>query len=125
MGMRFGVLGPLEVASEDGELVVAGARRRALLVRLLVSANLPVSAARLAEDLWEGEPPERAASTLQSRTSLLRRALGGDCVMHRQGGYVLVLDESELDMIRFERFVSAGRRALSLGGCRPGRGVLR
>lgn len=115
MGMRFGVLGPLEVASEDGELVVAGARRRALLVRLLVSANRPVAAARLAEDLWEGEVPKGAGSTLQSHISLLRRVLGADRVVHRQGGYAFVVDEDELDMARFERFVSAGRRALSSG----------
>ena len=73
--MEFRILGPLEVA--DGERVIdlGGPRERALLARLLISANLVVSADRLAEDLWSGDPPAHWLPTLRVYVSRLRRAL--------------------------------------------------
>jgi len=70
--IRFGILGPVEVEGESGPIVIRGARRRALLLRLLVSANQPVPADLMAEDVWDGDPPQGAASTLTSHVSLLR-----------------------------------------------------
>ena len=114
-GGRFGILGPLVVRGDDGEIRVAGARRRALLVRLLVTANELVPAPRLAEDLWAGEPPSGAASTLQSHISLLRRALGPGRLIGRDGGYVLTIADDELDVRRFEDELRRGRDALACG----------
>ena len=58
--IRFGILGTVEVEGESGPIVIRGARRRALLVRLLLSANQPVPADRIAEDVWDGNPPKGA-----------------------------------------------------------------
>ena len=73
--MEFRILGPLEV--EDGGRIVdlGGPRERTLLARLLISANLAVSADRLAEDLWSGEPPRTGCRPCGSNARL-RRALG-------------------------------------------------
>ncbi len=57
MLVRFGILGAVEVEGESGPIPIRGARRRALLLRLLVSANQPVSTDRMAEDVWDGAPP--------------------------------------------------------------------
>ncbi|WP_433323205.1 BTAD domain-containing putative transcriptional regulator [Spirillospora sp. CA-294931] len=74
--MRFGVLGPLAVWTDTGEeVVVPGAKVRALLADLLVHHGRAVSAGTLIEDLWDGAPPEQAAGALQSKVAQLRRAL--------------------------------------------------
>ncbi|HEV8064298.1 MAG TPA: BTAD domain-containing putative transcriptional regulator, partial [Acidimicrobiales bacterium] len=66
-------------------------------------------------DLWDGEPPEGAASTLKSHVSLLRKTLGPDRLVHKDGGYVLVVARGELDVGEFERRAAAGRDALRNG----------
>ena len=74
--MEFWVLGPLSVRADGKELAIKGAKPRALLCLLLVHANRVVSADRLIEDPWDGNPPESAAGTLQSHISTVRRVLG-------------------------------------------------
>ena len=69
------VLGPLEVALDGREVAVSGLRRRALLVRLVVSANEVVPSGRLIEDLWDGAPPPGAAASL---TGEVRGTAGQD-----------------------------------------------
>ena len=110
---EFGILGPLIVRQDGAEIRVPGARRRALLVRLLVSANEAVPAEALVEDVWESEPPPGAAKTLQSHVSYLRRALGGDCIQNRDGCYALQVADSELDSSLFESEWHRAREALS------------
>ncbi|MFB9908810.1 BTAD domain-containing putative transcriptional regulator [Allokutzneria oryzae] len=76
--MRFGVLGPLEVRTSDGQLVrVPEAKVRALLADLLAADGRSVSADRLTEDLWGDVQPRNPASALQTRVWHLRRALDG------------------------------------------------
>src|ERR1035441_7257718 len=66
-GVRFALLGTLMLADGGGDPVaVAGARQRALLASLLLSANAPVSCDALAEAVWDGSPPPGAAATLRS-----------------------------------------------------------
>lgn len=108
--MRFHVLGPLDVRDGAGaEVRIGGARRRALLARLLVDANRAIPAAQLIDDLWEGDPPPGAAATLQSHISQLRRALGADHVRTSGGGYELVVADGELDTERFEAELATAR----------------
>lgn len=71
---------------------------------------------RLAHDLWVGEPPPGAASTLASHVSLLRKALGPDRVEHRSGGYRIVVDAHELDAAEFEAELALGQRSLRQAG---------
>jgi predicted ATPase/DNA-binding SARP family transcriptional activator len=74
--MRFGVLGPLAVWTDDGQPVaIPGVKVRALLSDLLVHAGRPVSVDRLVEDLWGEAPPANPSAALQVRVSQLRRAL--------------------------------------------------
>ena len=109
------MLGPLAVRAGDDEVSIGGTKRRALLTLLLVKANRVVPAERLIEDLWEGNPPDSAAGTLQSHISHLRRALGADHLLTRGGGYVLQLAEDELDAAVFEAELAEGRAALAGG----------
>ncbi|HLU29190.1 MAG TPA: BTAD domain-containing putative transcriptional regulator, partial [Glycomyces sp.] len=74
--MRFGILGPLEVRTDDGRLVPVREKKvRALLARLLADPGRPVTADRLVADLWGGEEPAAPRAALHTKISLLRRAI--------------------------------------------------
>ena len=73
--VEFGILGPLEITAGGQPLPVRGARTRAVLAMLLVHANQVVSADRLTDELWAGQPAAGAAASLQVRVSQLRKAL--------------------------------------------------
>ncbi len=113
--MEFRILGTLEVEEHARVVNVRGARRRALLARLLLSPNQAVPDERLAHDVWLGYPPRGAGSTLASHVSLLRKALGTDRIEHRAGGYCLAVHDHELDAAGFESDVASGRRAMRVG----------
>ncbi|RJL32716.1 BTAD domain-containing putative transcriptional regulator [Bailinhaonella thermotolerans] len=114
--MRFGVLGPLAVWTEEGEDVrVPEVKVRAVLAMLLANAGSVVPADRLIEDLWDGDPPARALGTLRGKISQLRRVLeeaepgGRELVVHRAPGYALV--GAGTDVARFEELLDLARRA--------------
>ena len=67
--MEFRILGPLEIAMGDALLTLAGAKQRALLAILLLSANETVSSDRLIDELWGGQSPESARAALQVRVT--------------------------------------------------------
>ena len=113
------ILGAVE-ARQNGEPLALGPRKqRALLARLVISANQVVSKDLLIEDLWAGEPPPGAAKTLRSHISRLRSALacGEDspAIDARPPGYVLKLGADQLDASRFDRLARLGREALARG----------
>ncbi|WP_328707347.1 AfsR/SARP family transcriptional regulator [Streptomyces mexicanus] len=68
--MRFGILGPLDIRTDDGTPVAPGGPRpRALPTLLLLDAGRPVSPQRLIDSLYGAEPPAGAASALHSQIS--------------------------------------------------------
>ena len=117
--MEFRILGPLQVVHRDQPVVLAGARERAVLALLLLSANEVVSAERLAEDLWSASPPEGAVKALRVFVSRLRKALraaGADEILVTQSpGYVVRIDPADLDAARFQALVADGRRLAAEG----------
>ncbi len=111
----FGVLGPLLIRDHSGVLELTGRRRRSILIRLLVSANHPLTSDRLIEDAWDGHPPEGASQTLQSHISAVRRVLGGDRIRHGASGYVIEIADGELDVDAFEHESTRGFEAFAAG----------
>ena len=103
--MQFRVLGPLQVVSDGEPLPLGGSTRRALLSYLLLRANRPVSADELSEAIWNGDPPNTAASSLQNHVFRLRKVLGADRVVTRSRGYELSVQPDELDLDRVETLV--------------------
>jgi DNA-binding SARP family transcriptional activator len=99
--MEFRILGPRDVRSAAGPATPAGAKPRALLAMLLLRANEPVSADRLAIALWGEGAPAGAGKTIQVHVSRLRRALGEPGVLATTpGGYRLRVLRGELDADR-------------------------
>ena len=117
-GVRFGLLGPLELIGDDGAtLPVDGARLRVLLAALLLQANTPVSAEALADAVWDGAPPPAADRTLRSHVGRLRRVLGpqAERLTAREPGYQIRVAPTELDLTEFERLCQAAGAALRDG----------
>ncbi|MFD8542579.1 BTAD domain-containing putative transcriptional regulator [Streptomyces sp. NPDC059649] len=101
-------------AQVDGREVDLGhLRQRQLLVALLVDANLPVSVERLIDRLWGERPPQRAATTLYSYVSRLRRVIEplGASIGRRPQGYVCEVDPLTVDLHCFRELVARARSA--------------
>ena len=115
--VEFRILGSVEVS--DGGLVkdLGGLRERTLLARLLLSAGQVVSADRLADDLWAGQPPPHWMATLRVYVSRLRRALGSGsaAIATHPPGYRIELRPGELDAHRFDGLVAAARDDMAAG----------
>ncbi|MFG2292534.1 BTAD domain-containing putative transcriptional regulator [Streptomyces sp. NPDC048603] len=114
--MRFEVLGPVTVRTEDGRPVaVPEAKVRALLADLLVHGGRPVAADRLIDDLWGENLPGNPGNTLQTKVSHLRRVLaaaedgGRALVAHGPAGYALRAGAEALDVERFAGLTDRAR----------------
>src|SRR6478609_1761858 len=107
--MDFRILGPLDVLASGQSLPLGGAKRRAVLASLLLSANEVVTRDRLIDDVWGDHPPDGAPNALQVHISQLRKVLGEDRVLTKAPGYQLCLDGDELDVTRFRRLREQGR----------------
>jgi DNA-binding SARP family transcriptional activator len=123
--MRFGVLGPLEVESEDGRLTLGGARQRAVLATLVLHANEVVARDRLLEAVWGESPPDTAASALQGYISALRKTLGAGVIVTRAPGYALETRRDLVDLHRFESLAATGAEALAAGDANRAAELLR
>jgi DNA-binding SARP family transcriptional activator/tetratricopeptide (TPR) repeat protein len=107
--MEFRILGPLE-AREDSRLVGLGAaKQRSLVGVLLLSANTVVSSERLIEELWPREPPATALKLVQGYVSGLRKVLGATRILTQPPGYLVRVEQGELDLHEFERLVARAR----------------
>ena len=132
-GMRFQVLGPLEVEADDGPVVLGGPKERLLLALLLTRPDRVVSVEALVRGLWGEHPPNTAAKTLQSHVKRLRRALepdrtrgaAGEVLVTRQPGYLLRVAPGALDATRFEELTAKARRALDSGAADTAAALLR
>src|SRR5215213_2776574 len=97
--MEFQLLGSLEETDGERSVEFGGGKPRALLALLLLHANEVVTTDRLIEELWGDAAPTTAAKSVQLYVSRIRRALGGDPILHtRAGGYCLQLDDWQLDL---------------------------
>jgi predicted ATPase/DNA-binding SARP family transcriptional activator len=116
MGIRIGVLGPLEVRDAGGQLLpFGGSRLRSLLIRLAITDGQPVPVDRLAVDLWPGDGPADAANAVQALVSRLRSVAGKEVVTHGPAGYRLTIPSGDVDALVFERLVATGRGRLADG----------
>jgi DNA-binding SARP family transcriptional activator len=124
--MEFGILGPLDVRDGDRTLPLAGARQRALLALLLLHANEVVSSDRILDALWPEGPPRSGTTAVQVLVSRLRASLGagGERIVTRAPGYVLRLEDGQLDLQRFERLLAAAEGEEPNGAARALREAL-
>ena len=122
--MQFRVLGPLEAVADGGQQVELGPpKQRAFLAALLVERGRVVSVDRLADLLWDGNPPDRALVSLRAYASNLRKAIepGRDrratpTVLRTVApGYLLDVADDDIDASVFERRCADARAARDAG----------
>ncbi|MGI5427582.1 BTAD domain-containing putative transcriptional regulator [Streptomyces sp. CA-179760] len=115
--LRFGLLGPPGLYDAGGggrseARGIASPKVRVLLAALLLDAGRVVSAASLKDALWGGAPPASAQASLHNHVARLRRLLDDpERLRTVPSGYVLRVDEGELDIHVFDARVAAARAA--------------
>jgi DNA-binding SARP family transcriptional activator len=84
-------------------IVIRGATERALLSRLALDANRPVSIDRIAEDLWDDQAPRRPKQAIHALVFRLRQALGESAATLQASdrGYLLRLVPSRARQLEF------------------------
>jgi DNA-binding SARP family transcriptional activator len=124
--MEYRVLGPLEVVRQGRTLELGSGKQRTLLAALLLHANEVVSTDRLIDALWGERAPATAPKIVQGYVSQLRKLLAGESrsrdgsrdggvLLTRSPGYVLRLDDGQLDADRFTALLAKARAALAAG----------
>lgn len=102
---EYRILGPLEVNGGGQRLVVAGAKRRAVLAILLLQVGERVSVERLTESLWGEQAPDTAATAVYGHILALRKILGRDAIVTRDQGYELDVEPQRIDVQQFEQLL--------------------
>jgi DNA-binding SARP family transcriptional activator len=137
--MEFHVLGPLEIVRQGRTLELGTGKQRALLAVLLLHRNEVVSSDRLIDALWGETAPATAPKIVQGYVSRLRKLLEGEnegparedsgrdagVLLTRSPGYVLRVDDGQVDADRFAALLVQARAALAAGSALDASAVLR
>jgi DNA-binding SARP family transcriptional activator len=112
--MEYRILGHVEVRAGGAVRYIGGPREQRAIAALLLTANQVVSVARLVEVLWADCPPATATTQIRNTVATLRRHLTsadhGKTPISRAGsGFVMNVDEDQLDVFRFDRLVTKAR----------------
>lgn len=116
--------GRFDAELDGAPLPLGGPRQRAVLAILVAARGRVVSVDRMIDDLWSGEPPAKAATSLQAYISNLRKLLEpgrpprtpSRPLISEPPGYALRLPAGAVDAWRFEELV---RNARELSGADP------
>ncbi|MFG1944766.1 BTAD domain-containing putative transcriptional regulator [Nonomuraea sp. NPDC048826] len=108
--LTFTALGPFQAWADGTPLDLGGQRQRAVLARLIVAGGRAVPVNTLIDELWPGEPPAQALSTIQGYVSRLRRVLEprrapreeASVLVSAPPGYALRAGPDQVDAWRFE-----------------------
>lgn len=129
---RFGILGPLELASAQQRYAPRGPKIRKVLALLLTRPNQVVDIDTFVEELWDDAPPRTVTTTIRTHVYHLRRMLATDSglpaaarlLVTEPTGYLMRLGPDQLDATAFASQVERGRRALADGRAAEAAGLL-
>ncbi|MFD6100715.1 BTAD domain-containing putative transcriptional regulator [Nocardiopsis flavescens] len=126
-GIRFRLLGTLEVGGADGLVHVPLGRQQTVLTALLLDLNRVVSIEALMDTLWSHDPPETARTQVQICISRLRRRLGPlrAVIDTRSSGYLLRADPETVDLYLFRARVRRAGAAEKAGRTEEASDLLR
>jgi DNA-binding SARP family transcriptional activator len=100
--MQVQLLGPMEIHNGGPIDDLTGAKRRALVAMLAIRPGQVLARETIAEELWDGMPPQSAVSTVKGYVSKIRKVLGNDVLRTAPAGYLLDLERNDVDATRFE-----------------------
>ena len=118
--VEFRVLGPVEAAVAGRRVDLGAPKQRAALALLVSQVGRPVSVDVMLEELWDGQPPPSAITSLHAYVANLRRVLEPNraprkpaTVLRTRGrGYLLDSRVAEVDVQCFGERATAGWQAL-------------
>ena len=105
------MLGPLEVQEGENTLQLGGPKQRTLLALLLLRAGEVVSVDALTDALWGDQPPRTSSTAIHNFVAEMRKLLGPERLVTRAPGYVLQVEDDELDVQQVRRLVAAAKVA--------------
>jgi DNA-binding SARP family transcriptional activator len=111
--VRF--LGGLEVRVGGEVALLGGPQCRVVFALLAADAGRTVPTAVLIDELWPVDPPVGAVGTIQTYVAAIRRALDNERgrLGTREGGYVLDLEDDEVDAARFAQLIRQGHELVA------------
>ncbi|NUR08439.1 MAG: hypothetical protein HOQ22_18275 [Nocardioidaceae bacterium] len=115
--IRINLCGKTQVVTEDGVALekLGGVKPRQVLEMLALSVGRPLSKDRLAQLLWDEEPPPSYVGTLESYVCVLRRILGSkgrdSVIQTTTTGYLLRRDRVVVDIDMARRLLTRARTA--------------
>lgn len=112
--LRFEVLGPLRVRTDDETIQVNAQKLQILLTILLIHCGQVVSTEQLTSEIWGHNVPRRASAGVHVYVSQLRKLLGaasgaGSPIVTRSPGYLLSVLPGDLDLHVFQSLAEQGR----------------
>ncbi|MFG2991744.1 BTAD domain-containing putative transcriptional regulator [Streptomyces sp. NPDC048257] len=133
--MDIDVLGALAVRENGISITPTAPKPRQVLALLALHADQVVPVSALIEELWAGEPPRSARTTLQTYVLQLRALIAAaleqgaahgeqhpapvrtakDILVTLPGGYLLSSGGGTLDVREFDRLAGTGYRAMDAG----------
>ncbi|WP_181799647.1 AfsR/SARP family transcriptional regulator [Kitasatospora acidiphila] len=116
--INFRVLGPLEVRRDGRWLPVSSGKQRQLLALLISEAGRVVATHRLVDELWDEHPPTTGAKVVATYVFRLRTLLGdpdGSTLVTRAPGYLLAVDDAQVDAREIGRLAALARAARAAG----------
>lgn len=113
--MRLALLGPVELADDDGMRVTVGSKRQLLAIFGLYREQI-VTTETITDLIWGEEPPADPNGTVQTNVSRLRRLLSDPLsITTGPDGYLFTCPETSLDVAEFETLVNRVRQAETEG----------
>ncbi|MDX2596050.1 MULTISPECIES: AfsR/SARP family transcriptional regulator [Streptomyces] len=124
--MEIKVLGPLMAETGGTSIVPSAGKPRQILALLSVYTNQVVPVPTLMEEIWGGDMPRSALTTLQTYILQLRRLIGKalgpdspygarDVLATRHGGYLLEVQPGAVDVHEYDRLVATARSEADRG----------
>ncbi|MFI1393991.1 BTAD domain-containing putative transcriptional regulator [Streptomyces sp. NPDC020681] len=132
--MQISLLGPFEIATDDGRTFAPNAPKLCqLLAVLALQPREAVATGTLIRELWGDDAPAGAARTLQTHIYHARRMLSDlqvatsdrQLLATQAPGYRVDVEDEEVDVCRFERLVQRAQWELTEGDPQRAAGELK
>ncbi|CAM3322622.1 SARP family transcriptional regulator [Kibdelosporangium persicum] len=108
--LRIGVLGPLSVRTGAGPVDIGPSMPRSLLALLALQPNRVVTREEIVDVLWGDHPPKSSMNLVYTYVARLRRSLDpAQPIAAAHGGYLLKVDATGLDSLRFDELATRAR----------------
>lgn len=115
VGVKYRVLGPVEVQVDGKVLDLGPKKQRSLFALLLINHNRTVATDRILDALWGDDAggKENALWVYISRLrSILSEISADEILVTKDHGYAIEINPTDLDAVQFERLVEQGTSLL-------------